>query len=221
MYTMTPIDNNKLNHLLKLTVGMTFGPQPMDQIQQIRQLKLYESQRIKKYLLLKKSDHVIDLGSGPGFIADNLAEVVDHIHCVDVNGDFIQLAKDTLSQRFNISYHQTEHGRLNTLPTVTAIYANQVFFQFNLYDIYQYLIECQRVLAVTGRMIFEIVNDEHLDVISTTWQNQNKSYQTTPSERITTYNNKNTVIRMIQQIGFDLIKTFDDREHTYFVIIKK
>jgi ubiquinone/menaquinone biosynthesis C-methylase UbiE len=218
---MTHIDDDKLNHLLNLTVGMTSGPQPIDQLQQIRQLKLYESQRIKKYLLLRKSDQVMDLGSGPGFIADNLAEAVDHIHCVDINSDFIQLAKETLGARSNITYHVTEHGRLNTLPLVTAIYANQVFFQFNLYDIYQYLIECYNVLTNKGRMIFEIVNDEHLDVSSDTWQCQNKSYQTKPMQRTTTYNNKNTVIRIIQQIGFDLIKTFDDREHTYFVIIKK
>jgi ubiquinone/menaquinone biosynthesis C-methylase UbiE len=218
---MTPIDNDKLSYLLDLTVGTTFGNSPMNQLHQVRQLKIYESQRIKKYLLLKKSDRVIDLGSGPGFIADSLAGEVDHIHCVDVNSDFIQWANVTLQHHSNISYHLIEHGKLNALPMVTAIYANQVFSQSNLYDIYQYLSECHRVLIVGGRMIFEIVNDEHLDVTSNTWQNQNKSYQTKPFERITIYNNKNTVVRMIQQIGFDLIKTFDDKEHTYFVIIKK
>jgi len=218
---MTHIDNDKLNHLLRMTVGMSFGAQPSAQIEQIKQLKSYEAKRIKKYLLLRKSDHVIDLGSGPGFIAKNLADEVDHIHCVDVNSDFIQLAKDTLSQQSNITYHLIEHGMLNTLPMVTAIYANQLFFQFNLYDIYQYLSVCHKVLTKNGRMIFEIVNDEHLDVMSVTWQNQNRSHQRAPTERMTTYNNKHTVTRIIQQIGFDLVKSFDDKEHTYFVILKK
>ena len=200
---------------------MLYGEQPSVQIEQIKQLKLYESQRIKKYLLLRKSDTVIDLGSGPRFIADNLSKEVEHIHCVDVNHDFLELARETLCQRANITYHHIQHGRLDHLPRVTAIYANQLFFQFDLYDIYQYLIECHRVLTTNGRMIFEIINDEHLDVISQTWQNQNISRQKNPYHSMTTYNNKTTVTRIVQQIGFDLVKTFDDKEHTYFVMIKK
>jgi ubiquinone/menaquinone biosynthesis C-methylase UbiE len=212
---MTHIDNNKLNHLLQETVGMLYGAQPSAQIEQIKQLKSYEAKRIKKYLLLRKSDRVIDLGAGLGFIANNLADEVDHIHCVDISSDLIQLAKDTLREQSNITYHVIEHGRLDTLPMVTAIYANQTFVLFNLYEIYQYLTECYRVLLPNGRMMFEIINDEHLDVNSEKWQNNLKL-----ADRIV-YNNKNTVTSIIQQTGFDLIKAFDDNEHTFFVLIKK
>ena len=212
-----PPDNSdiNLNQLLNETIGVMFGPNPEEQIESISELKSYEAKRIKKYLLLRKSDIVIDLGCGPGFVAKHLAADVSHVHCVDVNKDFIQLSKNTLRDQSNITYHVIEHSKLNTLPTVTAIYANQVFVLFNLYDIYQYLTECHRVLAPNGRMIFEIINDEHLDVNSEKWQTN-----LTVSHKVM-YNNKNTVIGIIQQTGFELIKAFDDNEHTFFVIMKK
>ena len=55
IYIMPHIDNDKLNHLLELTIGTIFGIVPTDHLEQILQLKAYESQRIKKYLLLKKN----------------------------------------------------------------------------------------------------------------------------------------------------------------------
>ena len=207
--------NELINRLLSDTIGPMFGPAPIDQIEKISELKFYESARIKKYLLLRKSDIVIDLGCGPGFVAKHLAGAVDHIHCVDVDEDFIQFSKHILTDQSNISYHVIESGSLNTLPMVTAIYANQVFVLFDLYEIYQYLTECYRVLMHNGRMIFEILNDEHLDVTSEKWK-----INLGLSDRIM-YNNKNAVIGIIHQTGFHLIKTFDDREHTFFVLIKK
>ena len=221
IYIMPHIDNDKLNHLLELTIGTIFGIVPTDHLEQILQLKAYESQRIKKYLLLKKTDTVIDLGVGPGFIADYLANEVEHIHCVDINSDFIQLAKSTLRHRANVTYHLIQHGKLDTVPMVSAIYANGVFMLFNHYDIYQYLIECYRVLTINGRMMFDIVNDESLDVMSERWQHHNRLYQLDPHESMVIYNSKNVITRMCQQIGFDVVKTIDDKEHTFFVLRKR
>ena len=215
MYQKNNLHIESINHLLSEAMGPMFGPTPVDQIEKISELKFYESKRIKKYLLLRKSDIVIDLGCGPGFVAKHLAGVVDHIHCVDVDKDFIQLSRHILRDQSNITYHVIEHGKLDTLPMVTAIYANQVFALFNLYEIYQYLTECHRALLPNGRMMFEIINDEHLDVNSEKWQTNLKL-----SNRLV-YNNKNTVTSIIQQTGFDLIKVFDDNEHTFFVLIKK
>ena len=48
-----------LNHLLDETIGNMFGPTPEDQIESISELKSYEAKRIKKYLLLRKSDTVM------------------------------------------------------------------------------------------------------------------------------------------------------------------
>jgi len=214
-------DNNTLNQLLEITVGNIFGPPSAEILEKIDEQKLHQARRIKKYLLLRKSDTVIDLGSGLGFVANHLADEVNHIHCVDIDKDFIELSKQTLRLRSNITYHLVEHGRLNTLPKVTAIYSNQVFCHFNLYDICQYLTECYRLLDIKGRMIFEISNDEHLDVTSDRWQRHLSSYNTGLNKSTTVYNNKNAVTRMIEQIGFHLITTFNDTDQIYFVLIKK
>jgi ubiquinone/menaquinone biosynthesis C-methylase UbiE len=215
MYQTTDLSIELINQLLSEAMGPMFGTTPMDQLEKISELKFYESNRIKKYLLLRKSDTVIDLGCGPGFVAKHLAGSVTHIHCVDVDKDFIQLSRHILSDQSNITYHVIQHSRLDTLPMVTAIYANQVFALFNLYEIYQYLTECHRVLLPNGRMMFEIINDEHLDVTSEKWQNNLKL-----ANRLV-YNNKNAVAGIIQQTGFDLIKQYDDKEHTFFILTKK
>ena len=58
---------------------------------------------------------VVDLGSGPGFFASGLAQIVGdagRVHGVDINGDFIDSARSRFSDHDNMTFYRVEDHRL-------------------------------------------------------------------------------------------------------------
>ncbi|MDG2277070.1 MAG: methyltransferase domain-containing protein [Pseudomonadales bacterium] len=58
---------------------------------------------------------VVDLGSGPGFFASGLAQIVGdagRVHGVDINGDFVDSARSRFSDHDNMTFYHVEDHRL-------------------------------------------------------------------------------------------------------------
>lgn len=58
---------------------------------------------------------VIDLGTGPGFFASGLAQIVGetgHVHGVDINATFVRSATERFAEQNNMSFHHVEDHQL-------------------------------------------------------------------------------------------------------------
>jgi len=211
-----------LSNLMRLLVGKTYGEDPEQQIGKIIQNKKHEANNIHQYLNLVDTDRVLDLGSGCGFIADNLAPRVQQVYCADISQSFLDHAKKILLHHQNINFCKITHGNLDTVPRVTAIYSTAVFIHFTLYDIYLYLQQCYNKLESPGRMVFDFLNDEYLDIQSDRWQRHVNNYVKDQQAIFTNlhFNNDKTIQLLAQKIGFDIDWIKQDGEHT-FVLLRK
>jgi len=65
-----------------------------------------------------KNDRILDIGCGPGYLADNLHSVVQEIHCVDICDDFIKKGKDRLKKSNNVYFYKMEDKNYTDLSMV-------------------------------------------------------------------------------------------------------
>jgi cyclopropane fatty-acyl-phospholipid synthase-like methyltransferase len=146
---MTDLKNwqaDDLTGLLNLLVGHSYGADPIAQLDTIKQSKFYESQNIVKSLCLTKSDRVIDLGAGCGFIAEHVAPLVAHLDCVDISESFLKYNQLVNKHNSNMGYYIIPFADMSGVPKATAIYSVAVFIHFNLYDCCLYLEQCYNCL---------------------------------------------------------------------------
>lgn len=213
-------ESSNIDELLSLLVGKEYGPNPREQLEHIMTSKCHEAQNIKKYLNLSSEDRVLDLGSGCGFIANHLAHSVASLQCADISKSFLDYAQRINQLHPNVSYHHIPFADVSSVGSVTAIYSVAVFIHFNLYDCYLYLKQCYNCLESQGRMLFDILNDAHVDVDSPRWQRHSDRYARDRLNIFTNvhYNNPASVLRMAQQIGFDVTQCFDERDHTFILL---
>ena len=207
---------------MRLLVGKTHGDNPVEHLEEIIRSKEYEAKNIHQYLNLVSTDTVLDLGSGCGFIADNIATSVRQVYCIDISQSFIDYAKKITSHHQNIDYYKITNNNLDMVPKVTAIYSNAVFIHFTLYDIYLYLQQCYTKLESNGRMVFDFLNDETLDTHSDRWQRHVNNYLQDQQAIFTNlhFNNNKTIELMAKQIGFAIDWIKQDGEHTFFLLRK-
>lgn len=215
-------ESSNIDELLSLLVGQEYGPNPREQLEHIMTNKRHEAQNIQKYLDLGTDDRVLDLGSGCGFMTNHLAGLVASIQCADISKSFLDYARRVNEQHTNVSYHHIPFADLSVVSPVTAIYSVAVFIHFNLYDCYLYLKQCYNCLESQGRMLFDILNDSHVDVGSPRWQRHSDRYVKDKLNIFTNvhYNNPESIRRMTQQIGFDVVQHFHERDHT-FILLRK
>jgi ubiquinone/menaquinone biosynthesis C-methylase UbiE len=55
-----------------------------------------------------KNDVVLDIGCGPGYLADNLAPLVKEIHCLDICDDFINNGKERFKTCKNVCFYRMD-----------------------------------------------------------------------------------------------------------------
>jgi cyclopropane fatty-acyl-phospholipid synthase-like methyltransferase len=212
-----------LKRLLTLLVGHTYGTDPMAQLDTIRQAKFYEAQHIIQSLSLKEEDQVIDLGAGCGFIAEHVAPKVSYLNCVDISESFLKYNRLVNRHNNNISYYNIPFADMSAVPKANAIYSVAVFIHFNLYDCYLYLQQCYNCLQDNGRLWFNFLNDQALDTTADRWQRHTARYLKDRTAIFTNvhYNNATALSVLATQIGFDLEQTYNENDHTFFLLRKR
>jgi SAM-dependent methyltransferase len=222
MENLTHWETDDINNLLILLVGKHYGNNPLEQLKKIQQIKFHEAQNVVNALALSSDDTVIDLGSGCGFIAEHVSSRVKNLYCVDISRSFLDYAKKINSNHNNVDYYHIPFGDLSSVPPVSAIYSMAVFIHFNLYDIYIYLKSCYDCLVHTGRMLFDVLNDDMLDINSERWQRHSDRYFQDRQHIFTNlhYNNSSVIQKIAIKIGFHILWTKNENDHTFILIQK-
>lgn len=215
-------NSNDLNGLLKLLVGNDYGNNPIDKLDEIVKNKAVESQNVIKHLQLNNNDVVVDLGSGCGFIAASVSEVVNTVLCVDISDTFLEYNKKINQNKTNIEYYQIDFGNLTGIKPFNKLYANTVFTQFNLYDCFVYLDEIYKILPKDGKFMFDIFNIATLDIHDNRWMRNVNRYKEDRNTVFSSiyYHNPIDIVNIAKQIGFKIKSLFNDGNHTFFILTK-
>jgi ubiquinone/menaquinone biosynthesis C-methylase UbiE len=153
-------EKTMLSHL----IGNSFGQNPEERLDQIRDEKRRMAEFICSQLGLTKKSVVAEIGSGTGFVAMNVAPMVRQLHCCDISESFLAIAQRECKKLKNLSFHKITSGSLSPIPDscLDAVYSANTFIHFNLYDIFHYFCEFQRVLKPGGKVWFDMVSSDGL-----------------------------------------------------------
>jgi ubiquinone/menaquinone biosynthesis C-methylase UbiE len=149
------------NMLISL-IGYRFGREPEKRLDEIRAER---SQYIGKFIKMagvRPSDTVLELGSGCGFGTRALSQQAGRVLACDISPAYLSVARKELHDLDNIEYHLVKSRDLSPIAdsSVDKVLSVSVFIHFNLYDIYIYFKEFNRVVKDKGKVIFDFA-DQH------------------------------------------------------------
>jgi ubiquinone/menaquinone biosynthesis C-methylase UbiE len=149
------------NMLISL-IGYRFGQEPEKHLDEIRAER---SQYIEKFIKMagvRPSDTVLELGSGCGFGTRALSQHAGHVLACDISPAFLSVARKELHDLDNIKFHLVNSRDLSPIAdsSVDKVLSVSVFIHFNLYDIYLYFREFNRILKSKCNVIFDFA-DQH------------------------------------------------------------
>jgi cyclopropane fatty-acyl-phospholipid synthase-like methyltransferase len=217
-------DSDTLSDLFRLCVGKTYGDNPLEKLDEIRTVKNYEANNINELIGFTKDDVVADLGSGCGFIARYIAPKVKTLHCLDIDNNFLEYCKIETATSANVAHHLIKYADLSVLhdKQLTVIYSTALFIHFNLYDIYNYLAACYACLDTNGRVLFDFLDANRLNISSDLFKRHNQRYLEDCSNLFTNvyWNDPQMVKRVSEQIGFAIEAEKIDNAQ-YFLVLRK
>jgi len=154
--------------MFEMLVGKFFGPDPEKMVDRIKGARKKCAEYVVKAIGLTKSDVVLEIGSGCGYMSALIAPLVDKLYCCDVSKSFLRFAKKECAGISNISFEHVQmySFRFHFLAdrSIDAVFAHNVFIHLSLYDIFWYLKEISRVVKPGGRVWFDIANVETFDL---------------------------------------------------------
>lgn len=150
--------------MYSLLIGKSFGENPTEKIAEIRADKEYWAQTIASTLNLSQQHKVIEIGPGVGFLTNYMAKLVQEIHCCDISRSFLSASQQECISHKNVFFHEIYSGSLSFAldKSFDAIYSHNVFIHLNIYDVYRYFRDFDRVLTADGQVCFDIVDSSDL-----------------------------------------------------------
>lgn len=197
-------------------VGTTYSS-----LEEALEAKSNEASYIKEYLNLSKTDKVMDLGSGYGFIAYHLAQSVDHVYCVDVSETFLSKCEKVNEEHTNVSCHLIERASFEKFSNIDAIYCVAVFIHFNIYDVVTNLTGLHNVLKPGGKLLFDFYDADYLDYNDSVFQRHIQRYRENRDNLLTiiNFNSKAAVINIAENIGF-AVSVMHEGKQPMFLLTK-
>ena len=108
---------------------------------------------------------VLEIGCGSGRITRALAEVIGQVYAVDISGEMIRQAKETLKDQSNAKVFQNNGSDLQVLGDIQADFAfSYIVFQHipSRDVIYSYVREVCRLLRPGGLFKFQVQGDDSM-----------------------------------------------------------
>lgn len=215
-----------IHSLLVACIGMDFGPEPEKELASIRLARAKLGKDIVYRMGLGSDDVVAEVGSGCGFVALGVAEIVRKVYCLDISPDFMTLCRNETAATANVECHLVEYADLSVLEgrDVTAVYAIAVFIHFNFYDMYHYMAELGRILKPGGKLYIDIADGEAIDVNSAAvFQSHAGQYlrdrSTLPG--LLNFNSVNIFRNLAEQLGWCIIEAYRDTQSSTALLLQK
>lgn len=162
--------------------------------------------------------NIVEIGPGTG----RYLEKVFH-KCTPSKYEIYETAKDWaqwLQSKYNIVTHKADGLTMQQTPSLSAnlIQAHGVFVYLPFLVSYSYWMECWRITAEGGMVIFDIISEDCLN--ESTVENWFKS-----NDRYLCFLSKSFVISLFNKHGFSLVKAFMNNKYgvgksEYLVFIK-
>jgi cyclopropane fatty-acyl-phospholipid synthase-like methyltransferase len=208
----TSWDHTDRTVLLQRCVGLqSFGIQP--KVELIRRSRIALANYIYDTLRLTHDDVVLDLGSGPGYIARHLAPKVKQLHCADISQDYLAMCQEETSDLSNVTCHLIPFADLSSLydSKITAIYPSALVVHFNIYDVCLYLQEFFKLLPPHGQVWLDFKSVIDLPINDTRFQRHMQIYKTDRSQivRLLQYQHPDIIENIAQQVGFTVQRCDD------------
>ena len=194
-------------HAADLLAGEYFGDRPEEKLDKIRSAKKKRAAYLCKKLGCNKESVVLEIGSGMGFTSKYVATEVKQLSCCDISASFLDMAKKECSGIPNI-----EFSRIDEEPATFSfpdeffdiIFADAVFIHLNLYDMFWYFSEFQRLVKGRGRVFINVKNAAKIDTKVLT---QMADFYRDDRDNLKTllcWNSVGAVITVAKEFGFKL-----------------
>lgn len=162
--TWTGLDPDDLHNLLVSLIGYRFGARPEERIDEIRMERAAYARGFVKLAGVRKTDRVLDLGSGCGFGTAEIARRARSVLACDISPAYLEFARAECEAHRNVEFLQVESRDLSLVPaeSIDAVISMSVFIHLNLYDIACYFAEFARILRPGGRVAFDFADANRL-----------------------------------------------------------
>ncbi|MGV3740785.1 MAG: methyltransferase domain-containing protein, partial [Burkholderiaceae bacterium] len=116
---------------------------------------LGQREAVTKLLQLKPGERVLDIGSGPGFLASAMADVVGatgEVCGIDISPELLTLAERRCRHQAQLKFLQADASKLPFADDSSDVVVVTQVLEY-LRDVHPALLEMQRVLRPGGRML--------------------------------------------------------------------
>lgn len=204
---MKPWEAKNHQQLFELLAGDWYGQNPEDNLDLLRKDKSKRAKEISETLKLGKDHTVLEIGSGAGFTSKHIASQVNRLHCCDISESFLSFASKECEGISNIFFHKIEMPP--ALPFsrnyFDAVYSDAVFIHLNLYDIYWYFSEFEKVVKPGGIVWVNVMDDYSIDKIKLTEMAQYYFKNNCSTENLLCWNSIHAINVTAKHFGFSLM----------------
>lgn len=161
-------DMKTVRDIMITCIGLNFGPNPEEKLEEIRDSRYKHGLKIAKRLKIDENDVVADIGSGCGFVTRAACERAREVHCIDISQEFLDFTKVELQDFDNTKFHKIDYASFPDIAdaTIDKVFSTAVFIHFYYYDFIYNLIEVNRILKTGGIFYTEIVDSDVLQLES-------------------------------------------------------
>lgn len=195
--------------LFRKLIGHEYGREPLSQSEQIQQDKRKLAQDIMVLLGVRNSHEGLELGSGCGYLTEEVGGYCRQLWACDISQSFLAEAQTRCQNLPAVQFLKIEPGRLHPIRTASLdfAFANNVFIHLDLFEIVQYLQELRRVMKPGGRVWFDFVDLDRLDVTRSEdflWSARARAQR--PTDRgCLQFHSRRGLRRVFRQLGWTLI----------------
>lgn len=214
---------------MQLLVGDYYGDRPEEKLELIRESKKVRAAYLCQKLGCDKDSVALEIGSGMGFTSKHIARQVKQLFCCDVSASFLDLAQKECVNVPNITFNHIDKQPAE-LPFSDAmfdmIFSDAVFIHLNLYDIWWYFSEFERVAKSNAKVFINIKNADKIetDKFSQMAEYYRKNRNSLP--RLLCWNSVQAVIDIARHFGFRLVSKgklggFIQKESTELIFCRR